>query len=316
MADLDTPAQLRLAPAAQLTRYFAKRAESLHFYRRVRGCGEPPPAFTKEHVVYHSWLPGFLDVDASEAETIRRWRVEGGAAPPLPAELAGALAARGWCAQGATPDLDQLLEKAFTVFPAIQNPNELRLFLDEVALRRPRTAVEIGTAAGGVLYCLAQLAAPDALLIGIDTPEGPYGGGQDEEEWELFSTFVGPGQRLESIRDRSFHQSTKLDLAGLLGGRKVNLLFIDGDHSYGGARSDLEMYREFVAPDGLIVFHDIMMFPETWGRGFDVGILWRELTAIHRTREIIDRNAPFIPPPIEEAERWGMPALGFGLLLA
>jgi hypothetical protein len=58
------------------------------------------------------------------------------------------------------------------------------------------------------------------------------------------------------------------------------------------------------------------MFPDTWGRGFDVGILWRELAQTHQTREIVDPHAPRLPPPLEEAERWGMPALGFGLVIS
>jgi predicted O-methyltransferase YrrM len=314
--EIDTPAPLRLAEAAQFKHYFDKRGASLEFYRRVRKLGAPPPAFKGTHVLYHSWLPGFIELDDQAAETIRHWMKQGGPPPVLPTELAKSLALRGWCDTRRTLQLDHLLEKAFTVFPAVQNPTELRVFLDEVAARRPHITVEIGTAGGGMLYCLSQLAAPDALLVSIDVPGGPYGEGQDDEECRLFATFVGAGQTLEFIRDRSFHYSTKLDLAKLLGGRKVDLLLIDGDHSYAGAKSDFEMYREFVAIGGLIAFHDISMFPDTWGRGFDVGVLWRELAATHRTREIIDRSAPLLPPPMEEAERWGMPALGFGLLLS
>jgi predicted O-methyltransferase YrrM len=314
MTELQSPAHLRLATARLFAHYFEKRADSLAFYRRVRRRGVPPPTFMREYVLYHSWLPGFLELDAETANGVRAWMHDGSRASSLPSDLTDALASRGWCEAAASPKLDQLLEKAFTVFPAIQNPKELRLFLDEIAARRPKTVVEIGTAAGGVLYCLSQLSDPDALLVSIDIPEGLYGDGQDDEECELFSTFVGARQRLEFIRDRSFHYSTKCDLSALLDGRKVDLLFIDGDHSYAGVKSDFEMYSEFVDRDGLIAFHDIQMFPETWGRGFDVGIFWRELSAIHSTREITDPDAPPRPPPLELAERFGLPALGFGLL--
>jgi predicted O-methyltransferase YrrM len=314
MAELQTSEHLRLAPARLFAHYFEKRAESLAFYRRVRRRGVPPPIFTREYVLYHSWLPGFLELDAHTSSSVRAWIHDDVRAYSLPSDLTEKLASRGWCEAAASPQLDQLLEKAFTVFPAIQNPKELRLFLDEIAARRPRTVVEIGTAAGGVLYCVSQLSDPEALLVSIDSPEGLYGESQDDEECALFSTFVGARQRLEFIRDRSFHYSTKSDLAALLNGRKVDVLFIDGDHSYGGAKSDFEMYSEFVERDGLIAFHDILMFPETWGRGFDVAILWRELSALHSTREITDPDAPRRPPLPELAERFGMPALGFGLV--
>jgi predicted O-methyltransferase YrrM len=317
MAELETAGQLRIATSAALTHYFRKRADSLRFYRRVRHHGEPPPtSFRSELVLFHSWLPGFIEIDNATAGALRDWMREGGLPPVLPPALARTLAARGWCQSSATPQLDHLLEKAFAVFPAIQNPRELRRFLNEVAALTPRTVVEIGTAAGGVLYCLSQLAHRDALLVSIDVPGGHYGEGQDEEECKLFTTFVGPRQRLAFIRDRSFHYSTRQDLTALLDGRKIDLLFIDGDHSYAGVKSDFEMYGSLVAPGGMVAFHDIMMFPDTWGRGFDVGILWRELAQTHQTREIVDPHAPRLPPPLEEAERWGMPALGFGLVIS
>ena len=37
----------------------------------------------------------------------------------------------------------------------------------------------------------------------------------------------------------------------------LDLLFIDGDHTYDGVRRDYEMYSPLVKPGGVIVFHDI-----------------------------------------------------------
>lgn len=42
-----------------------------------------------------------------------------------------------------------------------------------------------------------------------------------------------------------------------MGDRKVDFLFIDGDHSYIGVKLDYYMYKEFVKPGGWIGFHDI-----------------------------------------------------------
>ncbi len=44
--------------------------------------------------------------------------------------------------------------------------------------------------------------------------------------------------------------------AAALGGRKVDVLFIDGDHSYQGARGDYAAYRHFVRDGGFVVFDD------------------------------------------------------------
>jgi predicted O-methyltransferase YrrM len=38
--------------------------------------------------------------------------------------------------------------------------------------------------------------------------------------------------------------------------RAPEVVFVDGDHSYEGARADYERWRELVAPDGHLLFHD------------------------------------------------------------
>lgn len=68
------------------------------------------------------------------------------------------------------------------------------------------------------------------------------------------------------------------------------MLFIDGDHSYGGVASDFNMYKEFVATNGVIGFHDICMFPETMGDGNEVGVFWNEVSKLYKSRKIIDPN--------------------------
>ena len=38
----------------------------------------------------------------------------------------------------------------------------------------------------------------------------------------------------------------------------LDLVFIDGDHSYNGVKSDIKKYKGYVKDDGYIVFHDIV----------------------------------------------------------
>lgn len=38
--------------------------------------------------------------------------------------------------------------------------------------------------------------------------------------------------------------------------RRIDLLFIDGDHSFEGVRTDFEMFRPWLAPNALVIFHD------------------------------------------------------------
>jgi predicted O-methyltransferase YrrM len=46
--------------------------------------------------------------------------------------------------------------------------------------------------------------------------------------------------------------------------RPIEVLFIDGDHSYAGAKADFERWGAFVRPDGHVLFHDAV---DTGGYG-------------------------------------------------
>lgn len=261
--------------------------------------------FDAPFVVYHAWRPGWVEASAAELEALARWsRLE---EPELDDLLfVGRLGEAGFLKPGAL-DLDALVERSKDRFIAVQNAFELRTFIEMVRGRRLDTVVEIGTARGGVLYCLAQVAAADAHLISIDLPGGDNCGGQSEEEREVFASFCQHPQRVDFIPSSSFYHSTRQRLGALLDGRRIDLLFIDGDHSYGGVRSDFEVYRPFVAPDGLVVLHDICLFPEEWGDGAEVGVLWRELRGSFRTEEIIDPAGWRERTKPEDAEHaWGI----------
>jgi len=58
----------------------------------------------------------------------------------------------------------------------------------------------------------------------------------------------------------------------------INLLHIDGVHSYDAVKSDFDHWRLHVSNDGIALFHDINVRE----RGFGVWQLWNELTKDHR----------------------------------
>lgn len=306
-----TLARLRVAPSELFQRYLQAQAETLAFFAALRGRPWQPPQLDGSHVVTHAWREGTLCIDAPQASSLRR--ATNGEEEPLPPELEERMHAMGWLVDEPT-DLDRLVEKVTSTFPAIQNPWELRRFLDEVDRRAPKVIVEIGSAAGGTLYCWLQLSRPGGLVVGIDAPHGL--GGHPEPDWmfELFSALAPGGVELRCIRDRSFHHSTRDDLQQALGDRKIDLLLIDGDHSYGAVHADFEMYRGLVRPGGLIAMHDICMHPTRWGRGHDVAIYWQELGERLATREIVDPAGSLDEPSFEDPARFVMPALGFGLI--
>jgi predicted O-methyltransferase YrrM len=158
---------------------------------------------------------------------------------------------------------------------AWQRPREILELLEELEVLRPRVVVEIGTGAGGTLLLLARVAAPDALLVSIDLRGGGFGGGYSRWRSRIYRSFARPPQRLELIDGDSHAVPTRQRLLQKLGGRKIDCLFIDGDHSYAGARQDFEDYSPLVAPGGRICLHDIREHPD--GYSGEVWRLWKEL---------------------------------------
>ncbi len=316
----ETFRHLRLAPMELVHHYLLRHPELLNRWSWLRPFPlDRRPFLGYDVLLSHSWKPGMIELSAPLARAAQQL-VQGEATAdsgPEHEQLVAVLRDLGWL-RDEPVDLDALVVKAQDVFPAVQNPNELRAFLETASGRRPKTVVEIGTATGGTFYCLSQIADPSALLVSIDFLGGNYGGGQTNLECKLFATFGPPAQTFEFIRQRSFHHSTRESLRAILGDREIDLLFIDGDHSYAAVRSDYEMYHPLVAEDGMIAFHDIIEIPaeaKDWQRGNEVSIFWKELSPRVNSRAIIDRGFPPAGWDGREARSRFWPPLGIGLVL-
>jgi predicted O-methyltransferase YrrM len=74
-------------------------------------------------------------------------------------------------------------------------------------------------------------------------------------------------------------------LQEVLGARKIDFLFIDGDHGYEGVKYDFDHYLPFVSQNGLVALHDVNL---PIGPACEVGKFWKELeVGQHATRAII-----------------------------
>ncbi len=167
-----------------------------------------------------------------------------------------------------------------------QIPSEIEGFLNRLRTAPPETIIEVGTATGGTLFLLASVAADDALLVSVDLPEGAFGGGYPRRRGKLYRAFGRDGQRIELLRRDSHEPKTVQHVQRLLRGRQVDLLFIDGDHTYDGVRQDYVSYSPLVRPGGLIAFHDIVP-----GVTEDVGGVprfWQELKETELHEEIVE----------------------------
>lgn len=157
-----------------------------------------------------------------------------------------------------------------------------------VGVRRPSSVCEIGTRQGGTLLLWCALAKPDAKIVSIDKPGGPFGGGYRKYRTNYYRSFAYANQELLLLRCDSHAPETFRRVQEFLANGKLDFLFIDGDHTYEGVKADFETYSRLVRPDGLIVFHDIA--PTT---NLMVGVprFWQKITETHRTQQIIaDEN--------------------------
>ncbi|SRR6266699_2470383 len=187
---------------------------------------------------------------------------------------------------------------AFLTVRPIQVKEEISQLLQTIVKNSPRTVVEIGTANGGTLFLLTRVAAPRATLISIDKPNGSFGGGYPGSMMPLFRSFARDGQEVTLVRRDSHDVETFSLTRKVLNNRRIDFLFIDGDHSYQGVKSDFATYSPLVAEGGMIALHDIV--PGLRSHVGDVPRFWTEVRDRYKSRAIV--------------KDWNQGGAGIGLL--
>jgi predicted O-methyltransferase YrrM len=180
----------------------------------------------------------------------------------------------------------------------IQVKEEITQLLELLRKREPRILMEIGTALGGTLFLFCQIAANDATIISIDLPHGRFGGGYPSWKIPLYKAFAKAGQRMYLLRADSHNPDTLRVVREILKDRRLDFLFIDGDHTYEGVKKDFEMYSPLVRRGGIIAFHDIVEHPPEVG--CEVSRFWREIKKDYNHLEIV--------------KDWGQKWAGIGVL--
>jgi len=164
-------------------------------------------------------------------------------------------------------DFNGLAWAAVREHGAAQIPDELAAAMQLVAEAEPRTLAELGCDLGGTLWAWRQ-ACPEARVYGITLNDNGTGtGGQGNER-----PLVTHGAM---VRVWDSHSVYSRDwLAGQLRGDPLDVLVVDGDHSYKGVRRDYALYSPLVRPGGLILIHDVVNAKDS---RVDVPRFWREL---------------------------------------
>jgi predicted O-methyltransferase YrrM len=171
-------------------------------------------------------------------------------------------------------------------FRPMQNRDEIERLVERVQQLKPKTILEIGTARGGTLFLFCQSAAEDAEIVSLDLPYGKNGGGFPQWKEPVYRLFAKPAQRLTLLRGNSHLEASRSRVVSAVGGKKFDLIMIDGDHSYMGVKRDFELYSPLVSERGIIVLHDILV--NRFDPEIDVNRFWEEVAASHECEEIVD----------------------------
>lgn len=117
-----------------------------------------------------------------------------------------------------------------------------------------RSLVEIGVMFGASSALMRGVMAPDALWTGIDPhPPGRLGVSFERRVAERELARV-PRGRAELLRAWSHEAAADWS-------RPIDLLFIDGDHSWEGIERDWRGFSPHVVPGGVVVLHDSRSLP-------------------------------------------------------
>lgn len=155
---------------------------------------------------------------------------------------------------------------------------------DLIRNTKPEVVVELGTHYGTSFFSMAQAAKDEKLnteLHAIDSWEGdPQAGFYDESVFDTVSklqkTFY-PKQKI------TLHKMYFDEAVSKFADASIDILHIDGLHTYEAVKHDFETWLDKVKPNGIVLFHD------TNERNGDFGVykLWEELEKKYDTVQFL-----------------------------
>jgi predicted O-methyltransferase YrrM len=178
------------------------------------------------------------------------------------------------------------VEKTLRFAFITQVKSEAEQFVSIVEGLKARTYVEIGTSFGGTLFLMTRVLEEDGTLVGVDLPGrlGGYGNWRNP----IYRSFARGRQTIRLVKSDSHVPETLQQVKEALRGQEVDVLFIDGDHSYEGVKKDFEMYSPLVRKGGIVAFHDVAWHaPETHSEAHK---FWEEIKKQYKHEELIENR--------------------------
>ena len=192
-------------------------------------------------------------------------------------------------------------------FKIQQKQNEWFTFLDEICkLSDPEwifepvdIIIEIGSYDGGSTVALSHV-TKELITIDLETTPRFDTFGYPEDSEIKGSAYIRQKCKFLMTQPNSHNVTTFEEVKQILNGRKVDVLFINGDNSYEGVKQDFNLYSELVKEGGLIGVHSIIRsnFHEQYN--CFVHDFWDEIKVKYNGVEIVDDF------PIENTDKeWG-----------
>lgn len=147
-------------------------------------------------------------------------------------------------------------------------------------LSRPRRYVELGTHFGASFFAFCQAAQRggfDCVPVAIDAWEGDqHAGHYDESVFDRFKFVLSDYASFARYLRMYF-----TDAAKLFAPSSIDLLHIDGLHTYEAVKDDFETWLPKMSDEGVVMFHDINVHE----RDFGVWKLWHEISSRYPSLE-------------------------------
>lgn len=169
-----------------------------------------------------------------------------------------------------------------------QKKAELVKFISLIKKSKPNIILEIGTSEGGTLFFFSRFAAPGAKIITIDLPIVRSYASYSPAKIPFFKLYKPRKQKIYFLRKDSHKVSTIKKVKKILKNYKLDILFIDGDHTYEGVKLDFENFSPFVRKNGIIAFHDIVEHPPE--SNCEVSQFWNEIKQKFHYQELITKD--------------------------
>lgn len=181
-----------------------------------------------------------------------------------------------------------MYEKTFSGQPAVQVESEFSAFLTLVQKYKVKSYLEIGTARGDTFHEVVSHMPEGSKAVAVDMPESNWGLGgskthlsmarKDLREKGYSVNIVWGDSRYPNVIEETKRHG------------RFDLVFIDGDHTYDGVKSDFENYGSM---GKIIAFHDIAdrMRPNRKGEKIEVPIFWNEIKKHYKHLEFIAPNS-------------------------